>query len=1127
MALSDEIHNESMVASPRFHPEHDTGKTTTMRSTIEPPTSAPAGPPAYQMSPLEFLARSAVAAMNLIPAYAPRLDDDDDDDGENDDAIVSRYVARKRSGSSNSAHDAPIFEVNESQANYQPMIYREDPVVTQDVAQDAEELVVTQDVAQDEYNEQNAEKLSSLPELIAKECILAVSEKDNIAITPCIAEGDDPGPGAFSRNFPEQSDDADPPSTSTLQAIYETQPATETKTPEAAACTNVEAMTPSNETNADQSKAMQTDFSSPLENMHLDDGATAIDTMDVDEDQFAAKSEVASIDADADMAQHEVPPEAMMMAVTAHIDETRDGEKESFTGNGTVFPNVGAVESSNKTGVEVWENTPLVLNKEVGAMESSKATCDGEEIATENSQKSGITEQNVQNVKNQSVSEQSFAEPSTCADDNNEAFVPEAGDMGTASQLTEVITPQKEIPVSTESDVTNKPQISSMNLTQEKHLNETVPMEIDDAASNNVDATTTSPFSTPGPERVTHSDSDSHGSADAELPGPANAQSPIDDFYEHTLHHVDNLIFPPIIPESSANVVDSWPAKTFRILNLDRLKLKLYMEGRRTHQCQEYERRFSKYWAALSIRLEEELSPSNVHKCEAILQNFLTTKKLRRLHNKLILGLMERCLRPYTLVDFVDEGFPAAWKDRVQITTLERLHEGSGQPVTPTPSVVAAQVKEPCEKPAPAAVDFAYHLIEHDTPLIMEFEAAKASTVLPVSASSRLPGALVVDPYVRSLCTSKNMKVSENAVWLLVIAIKHFAADCLTQALEASRTVEDLQLSLPDEHTSLNLGDTRKFSTEHARCPHKQQRSEQKCRLGAADFHSLLFGMPFKQSVVNSHSRVAFEGSLHSSLDQYAGQDISGMDIVKRFLTDKLSVFTPAQEKHQPSTPAIVSSVACPALSEERTSTPVASGGLGRGAKDLASLKAKTSKPEAPGKITSPFATATEDAAIARPLSSETAPIAAIADANDTPFTSSPGDKSDGGKQSGRRGKGFGVKNLAAMRARSVTSTTDENTIKAAAVVTAAAAAEDDDDNEEFKGDIQDESTIKAAAVVAAVAAEEDDNEEEKEEVKDDIQASAGVDVDGDAELIAEVNLSPAATEQLPAAPNETQRNVE
>jgi hypothetical protein len=71
---------------------------------------------------------------------------------------------------------------------------------------------------------------------------------------------------------------------------------------------------------------------------------------------------------------------------------------------------------------------------------------------------------------------------------------------------------------------------------------------------------------------------------------------------------------------------------------LDRVKAALYSEGNRVHRGHGFERLFADYWDALSLRLSDRLSSHTSERCQVAVKTFLKTRKLRRLHNKFVIG---------------------------------------------------------------------------------------------------------------------------------------------------------------------------------------------------------------------------------------------------------------------------------------------------------------------------------------------------------------------------------------------------------------------------------------------------------------------------------------------------------
>jgi hypothetical protein len=83
---------------------------------------------------------------------------------------------------------------------------------------------------------------------------------------------------------------------------------------------------------------------------------------------------------------------------------------------------------------------------------------------------------------------------------------------------------------------------------------------------------------------------------------------------------------------------DELPSRRKKSVSLDQMKLLIFTEGSRVHRVRGYEQFFTEYWMALSTRLEGRHTESIGEKCRSIIDCFLKTRRLKKLHNKLILG---------------------------------------------------------------------------------------------------------------------------------------------------------------------------------------------------------------------------------------------------------------------------------------------------------------------------------------------------------------------------------------------------------------------------------------------------------------------------------------------------------
>jgi hypothetical protein len=76
----------------------------------------------------------------------------------------------------------------------------------------------------------------------------------------------------------------------------------------------------------------------------------------------------------------------------------------------------------------------------------------------------------------------------------------------------------------------------------------------------------------------------------------------------------------------------------FDAAKLHRVKILLFSEGSHVHRTDAFERIFSRYWDAICLRLSDRLSSHVSASCDQAIATFLVSKKLRKIHNQLIMG---------------------------------------------------------------------------------------------------------------------------------------------------------------------------------------------------------------------------------------------------------------------------------------------------------------------------------------------------------------------------------------------------------------------------------------------------------------------------------------------------------
>ena len=260
---------------------------------------------------------------------------------------------------------------------------------------------------------------------------------------------------------------------------------------------------------------------------------------------------------------------------------------------------------------------------------------------------------------------------------------------------------------------------------------------------------------------------------------------------------------------------------------LDTIKMTIFLEGCKAHRGKGPERRFADYWDALARNIALGLRGKDRSKrcskdeacngIEYILSSFLTTKRLKRLHNELILAIMEQSLGTFVAEDKFKRHIPVAWRGRAQrklgfpqkpsLTATKsggdvetQNQEGSAE--TALQEDVALDIADSRRIRSMLAYESSVWSVRGQRGVSEKSEnatdiatgnisnAKTLSLPRPVVPSAYLPGALIIDPLVRSLATAENMNVSEDAIWLAIVAVREHATATLRQALQNKSEVE-------------------------------------------------------------------------------------------------------------------------------------------------------------------------------------------------------------------------------------------------------------------------------------------------------------------------------------------------
>lgn len=404
------------------------------------------------------------------------------------------------------------------------------------------------------------------------------------------------------------------------------------------------------------------------------------------------------------------------------------------------------------------------------------------------------------------------------------------------------------------------------------------------------------------------------------------------------------------------------------------------------------------------------------------------------------IGLLERCVQPTSRLADVSQNVPDSWQKRVKVLSKPQ-------------SCVEPTAKGNRSRRDPA-------LFPDYTPVISESPLdPPTERAYSVNTALRIPGAIAIDPNVRARANQIGMKVSENAVWLLVVAAKEYANSLLKSSIASVKAIEAGHVP-PRRAKHQVTRKTRKSpskdnATATVEPTPRQPVGGPRC-ITAPEVHAFAASLPSGAvlSLGGSVSRLSFERSLFSSLDMSVVTGGSAYDTVRQYLTTELlsSVVSAKTKKAEPASQSAgaLSKRASSASpfeipTKEKKKGPVRPpvGGLGRGAKNLAALKARASvatKESGGGANSSPTpgagsvkgssALQAQEPGASVTKTTESRPPDTN-DASNGPTADSKTKDSATQQEAEpatgvRKGKGFGVKNLRAMMARGTPGKVDE-----------------------------------------------------------------------------------------------------
>mmetsp|Transcript_25424 Transcript_25424/g.37547 ORF Transcript_25424/g.37547 Transcript_25424/m.37547 type:complete len:2310 (+) Transcript_25424:215-7144(+) len=420
-------------------------------------------------------------------------------------------------------------------------------------------------------------------------------------------------------------------------------------------------------------------------------------------------------------------------------------------------------------------------------------------------------------------------------------------------------------------------------------------------------------------------------------------------------------------------------------VSIDQIKVRIYAVGYKTHHGKGAEKLFANYWDALCSFLGVSTNNNSTEKryyklngTRKAINKFLTTKKLKRLHNMLILGLLNHADCTTALADDVLPHIPPRWRKRVKPLDDDRLKPSKASVVSDNDSAFETSIESDYNSRSvtwtASGVPENYSVISVDTKLSLCHD----KTASPDYNSSPLPGALSMDPIIRSMAEKEGLKVSENAIWLIMVGMREYVKSLMKNTISCMNSINDAN-ELPEVSELIqSIGPVSKdrVSTfkngEFSQPLRTTVAGKRKC-ISALDLTSYLMLSPVACGRCPSN-RTSFDHCFMSSFDPvlmssqrdfeaFKNSIVSGIDIpaAKKQKTDVFEksdrdpIFSPPentkketekqsnqskiQGENGDSSSEKATGAKATAPSNARRQVPMR--GMGRGAKNLSALKAR------------------------------------------------------------------------------------------------------------------------------------------------------------------------------------------
>jgi len=259
---------------------------------------------------------------------------------------------------------------------------------------------------------------------------------------------------------------------------------------------------------------------------------------------------------------------------------------------------------------------------------------------------------------------------------------------------------------------------------------------------------------------------------------------PTRDFAENLISNLNQSSY----NEKASSTIE-YILKVHQLVN--ETKLKIMLEASKVHQGIGSDRIFANYWDSLgrylsvgtweteSIHSHRSCTDSDLNGIELVLNSFLCTLKLRKLHNQLILGLIKQINCTFTLKSAYIQNVPSQWMNH-SICPVKEKKKPSNKNTTINKKYPFENINEYLGASSGA---WTASGDVNPAPVHSQGSVHQRGAVGNRLTSPTIPGVLEISSIVSSASKVHDMKMSDAAIDFLAIAVKEQVTTLLQRAI--------------------------------------------------------------------------------------------------------------------------------------------------------------------------------------------------------------------------------------------------------------------------------------------------------------------------------------------------------